>query len=351
MGAPFLKEIFHLNKPKINPMQLFGSGLCMFIILFTGYFLNNMAIASFGSFGIFVFFYYQNLPLKTLLLRLSAVGLYIFASYLLGALSTHIGWLAPLVVGFIAFIGRVFFRLYNITKPGVFFGVMVAAMGASMKLPLAILPSASLYFLMGIVLSLLIATIVNLTEKTPATPIPKVALSQRLANDPAVLLDGIFYSGMLFFAVYLSQGLQLNNPYWLVVSTAAILQGDNLRAMLHRNIQRIFGTTIGIGIAALLLSLPLTTIQTLLTITALYVIVECSIRSNYALANFFITPMSLMLAALIKHQYVTSLLQDRFVGIVLGSLLGLFAAWIMTIGLEFYNKAFHLHETLDKEND
>jgi hypothetical protein len=29
----------------------------------------------------------------------------------------------------------------------------------------------------------------------------------------------------------------------------------------------------------------------------------------------------------------------------------LFAAWIMTVGLKFYNKAFDLHENLDKEND
>lgn len=351
MDGSLLKELFHLNKPKINPFQIIGSGLCMFTVLFTGYFLDNMAIASFGSFGIFVFLYYHHLPLKNLLLRLSAIGLFVFVSFLLGLLSTHVSWLAPLVVSIIAFTGRVFFRLYNITKPGVFFGVMVAAMGTSINVPLSVLPSAALYFFLGIVLSLIMATLVHFTEKTPAKPVPKISISNRLSNDPAVILDGIFYGGMLFFAVYLSQGLQLTNPYWMVVSTAAVLQGDNLRAMLHRNIQRILGTIIGLGLSALLLNLPLTTVQTLLTITILYVIVEITVRTNYAVANFFITPMSLMLASLIKHQYMIPLLPDRFIGIVLGGILGLFAAWIMTVGLEFYNKEFDLHENLDKEND
>ncbi|MCD5003448.1 FUSC family protein [Enterococcus saccharolyticus] len=346
-----LKEIMTFRKVKINPMQIIGSGLCMLIILFTGYFLDNLLIASYGSLGIFVFLYYQNLPLKNLLTRFSAVSAFIFLSYIVSSLSTHVSWTAPLVVATIGFLGRIFFRLYEITKPGVFFGVMVSAMGVSSKIPLAKLPMLSLFFLLGIALAFLIAIIVHYTEKTPPPVMPKRSLSQRLADDPAVILDGLFYASTLFLAMYLSQSLQLTNPYWFVVSCAAILQGDNLRAMMHRNIQRIFGTTIGLGLSALLLTLPLSTVQTLLVITLLYIIVEYTVRSNYAMANFFITPMALMLSSLMKQQYVTSLLQDRFIGIVLGSLLGVLAAWVMTTGLTFYNKAFQLHETLDKETD
>jgi hypothetical protein len=38
------------------------------------------------------------------------------------------------------------------------------------------------------------------------------------------------------------------------LSRKAILQGDNLRAIKQRNIQRIFGTTIGLVISAFLLN-------------------------------------------------------------------------------------------------
>ena len=351
MIRTFFKELLQFRKLQVNPMQIIGSGLCMMIILFTGYFLHNMTIASFGSLGVFVFLYYQNLPLKNLLTRLSVIGGYIFLSYLLGTLSTHASWTAPLAVAASAFSGRVFFRLYAITKPGAFFGVMVAAMATNIHIPLKNLPAASAFFMLGVGLSLLVAIGVHFTEKNLPLILPTIPFKQRLADDPAVILDGIFYAGTLFLAVYLSQGLQLQNPYWLVVSCAAILQGDNLRAMMQRNAQRIFGTTIGIGISAILLSLPLTVVQTLLLITLLYVIVEYSIRANYALANFFTTPMALPLSTLIKQQYVASLLQFRFIGIVLGSLLGVLAAWIMTTGLNFYNQAFQLHENLDRETD
>lgn len=58
-------------------------------------------------------------------------------------------------------------------------------------------------------------------------------------------------------ATYLSQSIQLENPYWLVISTATIFQGNNLRAMMERNVQRILGTPLGIGFAAFLLNISL----------------------------------------------------------------------------------------------
>lgn len=114
--------------------------------------------------------------------------------------------------------------------------------------------------------------------------------------------------------------------------------------MAHRNIQRIFGTIIGLAIAAFLLNLTLSVFQTLLMITALFVTVEYFVKRNYAIAQFFTTPMSLMLSMLVKQQYLYTLIQFRFLGIVIGSLLGLLAAWMMTTSLNFYNRKFHSNE-------
>jgi uncharacterized membrane protein YccC len=76
-------------------------------------------------------------------------------------------------------------------------------------------------------------------------------------------------------------------------------------------------------------------------ITVLFVTVEYFVKRNYAIAQFFTTPMSLMLSMLVKQQYLYSLIQFRFLGIVIGSLLGLLAAWMMTTSLSFYNRKFH----------
>ncbi|MDT2821159.1 FUSC family protein [Enterococcus devriesei] len=342
MEQSFFKELIHYNKPKESPFRLIGAGLCMICVLFTGYLTHQLAISSFGSLGIFTFLYYQRLPLKQLMLRLSIVGGFLTAGNFFGMLSTHAAWTAPIAVAAIGFLGRFFFRLYGIAKPGPFFVVMVTAMGVSTKIPLTKIPVMSGYFFIGVLFALVFAFILHFleTDPVPNNDVPKT-VSQRINQDPAAIMDSLLYSGILFFAVYLSVGLQLKNPYWLVVSCASILQGDNLRAMAHRNIQRIFGTVVGLAIAALLLNLSLSVFATLLVITALFVTVEFFVKRNYAIAQFFTTPMSLMLSILVKQQYLYTLLQFRFLGIVIGSLLGLLAAWLMTTSLAFYNRKFH----------
>lgn len=342
MEQSFFKELIHYNRPKESPFRLLGAGLCMISVLFTGYLTHQLAISSFGSLGIFTFLYYQRLPLKQLIMRLSIVGSFLTVANFLGMLSTHAAWTAPIVVAIVGFLGRFFFRLYGIAKPGPFFIVMVTAMGASTKIPLTRIPVMSGYFFIGVLFSLLVATILHFVENKPLPAIEaRKTVKSRIDDDPAVVIDSLLYSGFLFFAVYLSMSLQLKNPYWLVVSCASILQADNLRAMAHRNVQRIFGTIIGLAIAAFLLYLPLSIFETLLIITVLFVTVEYFVKRNYAIAQFFTTPMALMLSMLVRQQYLYSLIQFRFLGIVLGSLLGLLAGWLMSTSLEFYNRKFH----------
>lgn len=342
MEQSFLKELIHYKKLKESPFRLIGAGLCMISVLFTGYLSHQLAISSFGSLGIFTFLYYQRLPLKQLMLRLSVVGSFLTAANFFAMLSTHAAWTAPIVVAAIGFLGRFFFRLYGIAKPGPFFIVMVTAMGVSTKIPLARIPVMSGYFFIGVLFAIAVAFVLHFVENEPL-PEKKAGktIITRINDDPAVVIDSLLYSGILFFAVYLSMGLQLKNPYWLVVSCASILQADNLRAMAHRNVQRIFGTIIGLAIAAFLLNLPLSVFETLLIITALFVTVEYFVKRNYAIAQFFTTPMALMLSMLVRQQYLFSMIQFRFLGIVIGSLLGLLAGWLMSTSLEFYNRKFH----------
>ena len=344
MEQSFFRELLHYQRPKDNPFRLVFAGLVMFSILFLGYINHQLLISSFGSLGIFTFLYYQPLPLKQLMTRLSVVGSYLFLGNLLGMLSTHIAWLIPIVVALVGFGGRFFFEVYDISKPGAFFGVMVTAMGASTSIPLAKIPFMSGCMLLGIGFSILFALVLHFTEKEISAPLVKRSLRERIYRHPEAPLDSIYYSFVLFFAVYISESLHLQNPYWLVVSCASILQGDNLRSIKQRNIQRIFGTTIGLVISAFLLNLALTTFESIVVITILFVTVEYFIRRNYGLAQFFTTPMALMLSLLVRQQYVITLIQFRFLGIVLGSLLGLAAAWLFTVVVTFYERKYHLNE-------
>ncbi|MDA9470754.1 FUSC family protein [Enterococcus sp. 5H] len=350
--SSFFKELVVFHKPKNAPFQLIGAGICMAVPLFIGYFSNNLTIGSFGSLGIFTFLYYQSLPLKNLLIRLSSVGLFLLFGNLVGMLTTHIPWLIPISIALIAFCARIIFRLYGISKPGAFFIVMVTAMGSGTKIPLDRVPYMMSYVLLGILTSLVVATVLYFIEgDVKITPTKKVSLQERLYTDPAALLDALHYAAILFLATYISQSLHLTNAYWMIVSCAAVLQGDNLRAIIQRNMQRIFGTMIGLLIAAFVLSFSFTSLQSILLICFFFITVEFFIKRNYTVANFFTTPMSLLLANLARHQYMVSLLNYRLIGIVLGSLLGLLGAYVLTTSLRFYNRAYQLNENLDKETE
>lgn len=349
--SSFFKELIVFHKPKKAPFRLIGAGICMAVPLFIGYFSTNLLIGSFGSLGIFTFLYYQTLPLKKLLIRLSSVGAFLLFGNLVGVLSTHIPWLIPIAIALIAFLARIIFRLYTISKPGAFFIVMVTAMGSGTQIPLEKVPLVMSYVLLGILTSLVVAVLVYFVEGESAVPQKKTSLQERLYTDPTALLDALHYAAILFLATYISQSLHLTNAYWMIVSCAAVLQGDNLRAIMHRNIQRIFGTMIGLLIAALLLSISFTSLETIILICFFFLTVEFFIKRNYAIANFFTTPMSLLLANLAHHHYLVSLLNYRLIGIVLGSLLGLFGAFVLTTSLKFYNRAYQLNERLEREID
>lgn len=120
LRSSFFKELTTFHKPKKAPFRLIGAGICMAVPLFIGYFSNNLLIGSFGSLGIFTFLYYQTLPLKQLLIRLSSIGSFLLLGNLLGVLSTHIPWVIPITIALIAFLARIIFRLYRIAKPGAF---------------------------------------------------------------------------------------------------------------------------------------------------------------------------------------------------------------------------------------
>lgn len=351
----FLKELTIIRQAQASPLRLIGAGLSLAIPLLTGFYLHNMMIGTFGALGSFVFLYYQPMPLTQVLKRLAITGCFFLVSFSLGILSTFVPWSIPFTIAMVSFAGRLVYRLYHITKPGAFFIILVTAMATSTRLTSTeILPVlASVFF--GILCSIGLAILVNqLTfynrTFTSQTAEAKLTFQERLLLDPASILESLHYAIILFFASYLSQSLNLGNSYWMTISCAAVLQGDNLRAIMQRNIQRIAGTIVGLVLAAIALNLPLSILQTILLLFALNIVVEFFMPRNYAIANFFTTPVSLLLSNLSNQQFIPNIISYRFLGILFGSMLGVAGAYILMKGLAFYNKAYHLHETLDNED-
>ena len=330
------KTYFRFNKIQDNPFRIMNLMLLIFIVLWLGYINHDFLISSFSSLGIFTFFYYQNIPMKYLLKRMFLIGCGLLVAFVLGILSTYVLWLEPFAVALVAFSSRFVLRLFHISKPGGLFFAMLSAMGTSMQLPIAQLPIVSLYFFMGVVFSLIAAVITKLLDSRPEQTIEKATLKERFHEEPLVIIDSVFYSAALFLSVYVSHGLNLHNPYWLTLSCASILLAENLDAMKHRQVQYLIGSMGGLCVSAFLSFVPFTQLQTIFLITFLYGIAQFLVARNYAVANIFLNPMALMLSTLIRGAYLMSLIEYRFLGIIIGSFIGLGVAWVMTVGLQHY---------------
>jgi len=252
-----------------------------------GYTLKNLAFASYGALGISTFNYYKHFCRNFLINYLFLIGFFMASSNFLGMISSHYKWTVPIVVSLVAFIGRLFFRLYKINKPGPYFSVMFVSIGASSKIEFSQIPLMSIYFIIGMVVSIVLAVMFTLFDKHPIETYKIEPLRNRFISDPSVILDSYLYATILFFATYVSFSLKLYNPYWLVISCAAILQGDKLKDAYTRHIQRITGTIIGLMLAALLLEINLSILNQMLIISILYMIVDIFKKKNYTFLLFF----------------------------------------------------------------
>ncbi|NSN13116.1 FUSC family protein, partial [Enterococcus faecalis] len=169
------------------------------------------------------------------------------------------------------------------------------------------------FVLLGVVTGIIMGIVLHFIDKRPYVFQKRMSLQERLYIDPASLLDALHYAAILFLAAYLSQSLHLVNAYWMTFTCAAILQGENLHSVMQRNVQRILGTSLGLLLSAILLMIPFTPLQTIGIISILYSAFEGFINRNYAIASFFITPMSLLLSNLARQQVISNLLNYRLV--------------------------------------
>ena len=327
------RELTTIKETKDSLLRVFGAGSTTGIMLLAGYLLNNMQIGTFGALGAFAFLYYQPIPTKALVQRIFRVGICLVLSFLAGAFSTFIPWMIPVTIGLISLISLLIFRILHLPKPGAFFLIMVGSMGTGLALSFSEILWAASYVACGVLAAILMACLVGIAhralieEKEEYTPVAfKTKFAYAVKHDPELLLSSIHHAGIIFFAAYLGLALGLGNPYWITISCAAVLQGRELIVIMYRNIQRVVGGIFGLLLGMFLFSLDLNVIQTIVAITILNFFVEYAMVRNYGLANFFTNPLALLLANLSSGAFVSELVGNRFIGLVVGSIIGLIGA-------------------------
>lgn len=321
----------------------------MAIPLLIGYLLGDMRIGTFGSFGAFAFISYQPLPLKKIVMRVAKAGAAILGALYVGMIATLLPWTIPIVISIVSLCGLLTVRILRIPNPGAFFVIMVCIMGTGTTLTFLDMFTAVGYASIGVLSAILVAVFVGFVNQRffhiptyEITATRQELFLEAIEKDSILVLSSVHHAAIIFFSAYISQSLGFENAYWITISCAAVLQGRNLETVFNRNMQRIIGGFVGLIIGGFFLELHLQTIQVVSLIILLNILVEYSMVRNYALANFFTNPLALLLSNLSREQFTLDLVQFRFAGLVIGSLIGLAGALLITYCIKIYNKEVQL---------
>ena len=78
---------------------------------------------------------------------------------------------------------------------------------------------------------------------------PKAVEPLPLPRFDFVVLDSVVVGIFVGISLALSQLLQFERAYWVLVNSLAVIQGQSLRAVWNKQTQRILGTCVGLLLA------------------------------------------------------------------------------------------------------
>jgi hypothetical protein len=113
----------------------------------------------------------------------------------------------------------------------------------------------------------------------------------------------------------------VHHMYWAPITALAAFSVSGTTERVARSVLRLTGTVVGLGFAAIALSLGLRSWGLIILIVGLQVLVELTVLRNYAVALAFITPLALLVSTIgIGAFDVRRLMTDRLLATGLGIL-------------------------------
>jgi uncharacterized membrane protein YccC len=329
-------ELAHLGAihPSDRPWAMpVAAALASGLPLLAGAYFGHIAYGLISSLGGMVFLYLPETSMQHRMLWLMACASGLMACYTLGLASEFSALLRFPALTFMAILVMMTLRLYGVGPPGGVFFIMAAAIGAYTPVAPDQFPYAVGLFALGTLVACAVAFAysVHALRRRPPKPVPALPVP----SFDFVVYDSVVIGLCVGASLGLAQLLQMQRPYWVPVSCLAVIQGASLRAVWTKQLQRILGTTAGVGVAWALLLLPLGPWGIALAVMVLTVIVEAIVVRNYGVAAIFITPLTILLAdaANLAGVPVGTLLHARLLDTVLGALFGLLGGICLHHGL------------------
>lgn len=316
-----IKALFAWNNKISRPWYIpLSAALAVSIPALVGAATGHFGFALLASLGGMVVLYTPVTRTAHRMVTLVLCSFGFMLGYSLGAISTYYPYLSALALFVVTFLAILITRYYKLPPPGSFFFILITSVSIAMPFDLSILPSHIGMVALGGMLACAISFVTSLltgANYLPRTPIETDPRVNAIILEAALV--GVFVGGSYALAV----ALRLNNPYWVPISCAAILQGATFRVVWHRNVHRIVGTVIGMGLVWLIFSFQPDYWALAFLLFVLQMAVELLITKNYALAVIFITPLTVIMAETASSGAEANLLVHyRLLDILIGSAIG-----------------------------
>lgn len=325
-----IKPLLVLSDHKRPMGFLIISALAVGLPALLGAWLDDFSTSILACMGGLSILYMRQTHLSRRMMTLATCAFGFAASFALGVLTSFNPYLSAITLTLNVFMVTVICRFYAVPPPGTLFFVVVACLARTLPFDLSLAAERTGMVMFGAMGGCFLALIYSVYQlyfsKTYVLRPTEEIDHHILAISIESLVISLFVGGGYCLALF----IDLENPYWVPISAIAIMQGATFRAIWHRNIHRIFGTTLGMGIAWSILSLSPGPWETALLILLLSFLIEVLVTRNYGLAVLFITPLTVIFADInIPVNETNQLILTRLFDIILGSIIGYLGGWVM----------------------
>jgi uncharacterized membrane protein YccC len=331
---PRLRPLIELSEKRRPLGFLLVAALAVGLPVLMGAALDRFSLSILASMGGLVILYMQQTALSHRLTTLAVCSFGFMFSFSFGALTSFNPFLSALTLGLTVFVVTVVCRFYRLPPPGSFFFILVACLARTLPFEIELVAERLGILLLGCMgatlLGLLYTLLQGLRQQQCTVTVPPPMGDGLLRERGALMLEAGVIALFIGGGYLLAMLVGLDNPYWVPVSTAAIMQGVSFRAVWHRNVHRIVGTVIGMGLVWLLFSFSPSPWVLAGLIMLLSFVIETLITRNYGLAVIFITPLTVIFAdASLAIGDTQALVMARLVDIVFGSIIGCLGGWLL----------------------
>jgi hypothetical protein len=332
-----LRGMLHIGGPPSGRLDLEAgvrAAIALVVPLLVLLALGHMPWGAYASFGAFTALYGRSEPYRIRIVEVSVAGIgllvCIVAGVALAALGSPLYGVVPVLLGVTTAATLIAARFALLPRGAMFF-VFAFIACSQLPTPASEAGPRMLVALLSVGLAWALAMSGWVVRRLAPRAMRGVfeSLDRLPERGRPVLRDrrvwlGVVQNGVgVLVAAGIALGLGVGHPYWAVVAVAAVMPPPFRPHSLARTVERVVGTAVGMGVAALLLIPGFPDVVLVLAAGVCQFAAELLVGWFYAAALVFVTPLAISVLEIGHPEPLGPLLVDRLLETVIGCAVGL----------------------------